>query len=161
MKLRSISRAFVFAIFALGLVACTKTNDGFIEAFERSTQAAGTSENAVVTISSVTDFDWEKLYVFAPYTPIQRIHTQLGFKWVEAEKTHIDSLDTFHLLVFVKNDSVVRHYKLPRRIGDFDGLEIRDMFTPGNDSFEVKPFGSNNPNRFKFIPKQAPQSGLK
>jgi hypothetical protein len=156
-----ISRACVFAVVAIGLVACTKTDDGFIKAFEESARVAATSGNASVTISAVTDFSWEELYVFAPYTPIQRIQMQLGFKWAEAEKTHIDSSDTFYLLVFVQHGSVVRHFKSPRRIGDFDGLEVRNRFTPGNDTFEIKSFGSNNPNRFKFTLKQEPQSGLK
>ena len=147
------------AVFA-GLSVCAKS-DRFIKSFERSAQAAVGSTNPVLTISSVTEFQWDKLFIFGPYTPEKKIHEQLGYNWAEAEKTHIDSSDTFHLLVFVNNGKVVRYFKLPRTIGDFQGIETYNVFTPGNDEFEVKSVSAGTTIRFNFFAKQRKDAGLK
>lgn len=149
--------AVALAIVAGGLLACAKSDRDFIKAIERAAQAASTSTNPVVTVSALTDFQWEKLFVFGPYTPIQRIHVQLGFTWTDAEKTHIDSAETFYLLVFVNEGKVARHFKLPRTIGDFQALETANVFTPGNDTFEVKSVNAGNATRLDFWPKQPGQ----
>src|SRR5690348_5682657 len=101
-----------------GLFACAKSDSGLIKAFERSAQAANTSTNAVITVSALTDFQWDNLFVFGPYTTVEKIQSQLGYRWADAEKTHINLSDTFSLLVFVKDGKVVRYFKLPRTIGD-------------------------------------------
>jgi hypothetical protein len=137
-------------VVALGLFACAKSESGFAGAIERSARAAAATTNPTVTISAVTDFAWDKLFIFGPYTPVDRIHAQLGFKWSEAEKTHIDSSDTFYLLVFVKSSNVVRHVKLPRTVGDFQGLESQNVFAHGSDTFNVLSTGAGKPIRFTF-----------
>lgn len=152
---RTFALALAVSLFALS--ACAKSESGFIKAIERSAQIASASTNPVVTVSALTDFQWDKLFVFGPYTPIQKIHAQLGFTWAEAEKTHIDSSDAFYLLVFVKDGKVARHFKLPRTIGDFQTSETTDVFTPGNDTFEVKSVNAGSATRFNFWPKQPDQ----
>jgi hypothetical protein len=149
--------AITAAIVAAVLFACAKSDSGFIKAIERSAQIASTSTNPVITVSALTDFQWDKLFIFGPYTPVQKIHTQLGFKWADAEKTHIDSSDTFYLLVFEKDGKVNRHFKLPRTVGDFQTLEARNVFTLGNDTFEVKSVNAGNATRFNFLTKQQDQ----
>ncbi len=148
---------FIAVAVTGGLFACAKSGSGFVKAIERSAQIASTSTNPVVTVSQLTDFQWDKLFVFGPYTPVQKIHAQLGYTWTDAEKTHIDSLDTFNLFVFVKDGKVVRYFKLPRAIGDFQALEARNVFTPGNDIFEVKSVKVGNVTRFNFWAKQQNQ----
>jgi hypothetical protein len=68
-------------------------------------------------------------------------------------------LDTFYLLVFVKDEKVVRHFKVPRRIGDFKGLETTNVFTPGNDTFDVKSVNAGTETRFDFWARPHGQSG--
>jgi hypothetical protein len=141
-------------VFAFGLFACAKSESGFVRAIERSAQAATATTNPTVAISAVTDFAWEKLFIFGPYTPVNRIHAQLGFKWSEAEKTHIDSSDAFYLLVFVKGSNVVRHVKLPRTVGDFQGLESQNVFAHGSDTFKVLSTDAGKTRRFTFSAMQ-------
>jgi hypothetical protein len=158
------SRLFVpisagLAVF--GLFACAKSETSFVKAIEHSARAATATTNPVVTVSAMTDFAWDKLFVFGPYTPVERIHAQLGFKWSEAAKTHIDSSDTFYLLVFVKSSNVVRHVKLPRTVCDFQGLESQNGFAHGSDTFNVVSASAGNTTRFTFSATQKSSSESK
>jgi len=156
MKLRWILPALAIAIATAGLFVLAKSERGFMTALERSASAASGSANPLITVSSVTDFGWGRLYIFSPYTPLDKIDAQLGYKWREAEKTHIDTSDNFHLLVFVKNGSIVRHFKINRGI-DFKGLEAGNVFLPGEDAFEVKSFGAAQDKRLTLFPKRKVQ----
>jgi len=130
---------FLVALSAFGFFGCAKSNSGFVSRLERSALSAKGSGDSTVTISAVTDFAWDKLFIFAPYTPVAKIETELGYKWAEAEGTAIQSSDTFYLLVFTKNEKVVNFFKFPRTIGDFQNLEAGNVFPYGGDAFEVKP----------------------
>ncbi|MCX8156490.1 MAG: hypothetical protein N3J91_08605 [Verrucomicrobiae bacterium] len=154
MKSRRVFMAISAAVAAFGLFACAKSESGIVRAIERSALAATATTNPIVAVSAVTDFAWDKLFIFSPYTPVDKIHAQLGFKWSEAEKTHIDSSDTFYLLVFVKSNKVVRHVKLPRTLGDFQGLESQNAFAYGSDTFKVLSTGAGNATRFTFSATQ-------
>ena len=100
------------------------------------------------------------MFIFEPYTSLDEIHVQLGYNWREAQTTNIDSSETIYLLVFVKNHKVVRYYKWPRTISDFQILEGRNMFSPG-DLFEVKLLGSADAKRLNIIPLHKEQSKTK
>jgi len=66
---------------------------------------------------------------------VEKINAQLGFDWPEVEKTQIYSSDTFYLLVFVRNQKVVKYFKVPRAIGEFQDLEVGNTFPRGGDLF--------------------------
>jgi len=149
-----LGSALLVALMVFGLFACTKSGGDFVTALERSALTAQNSTNPVVSVSSVTDFGWDKLFIFGPYTPVGKIHAQLGYKWSEAEKTHIDSSDTFYLLVFVKDGKVLRHFKFPRTIGDFQSMEVGNLFSPGDDTFEVKSVDAGKTTRLNLFPKR-------
>jgi hypothetical protein len=160
MKTTFVVVALVCIVVLVGLSVYAKP-DGFIKSFERSAQAAASNTNSTLIISAVTGFQWDKLFIFGPYTPIEKIYMQLGYNWTEAKKTHIDSSDTFYVIVFVKDGKVIRYYNLPRTIGDFQGIDIHNMFTPENAEFEVKSINVANSNRFSFFAKKQKQSNSK
>jgi hypothetical protein len=132
----------LWSLLAIWLPACAKRDTSFLSALEQSVTAAKKETNLIVTMSSITDFQWDTLFVFGPYTPVDAIHAKLGYKWPEAEKTHIDSSDTFNLLVFVKNGKVVRYFNFPRGISDFPGTG-KNVFPWGEDEFAIVPIGTN------------------
>jgi hypothetical protein len=148
------------AIMTFGLFACAKSGGGFVTALERSASTAKDTDNPTVTISSVTDFEWDTLFIFPPFTPVDRIHAQLGYKWSDAAKTHIDASDGFHLLVFVKSGTVVHHFKVSRQI-DFQNLEVGNVFSPRDDVFEIKAAGAGETKRLNFVPKRKGQPNSK
>jgi hypothetical protein len=149
--------AFLEAVLVFGLFASAKPSGDFVIALESSALAAQHGTNPVVSISSVTDFGWDKLFIFGPYTPVDRIQAQLGYRWTEAHKTHIDSSDTFYLLVFVKEGKVLRHFKFPRTTCDFQSIESGNEFSPGEDTFEVKSVGAGQTTRLNLFPKRKGQ----
>jgi hypothetical protein len=160
MKTTFVCIALVGIVVLAGLTVYAKPDD-FIKSFERSAQATVGNTNSTLNISAVTDFQWDKLFIFGPYTPLEKIYMQLGYKWTEAEKTHIDSSDTFYTIVFVKNGKVIRYYNLSRTIGDFQSIDVHNMFTPENAEFEVKSVDDGTIKRFSFFAKQQKQSNSK
>ena len=61
-----------------------------------------------------------------------------------------------YLLVFVKNGTVVQHFKYPREFGDFQNLAARNVFSVEDDAFEVRLAATNTgPRRLNFHPKRS------
>jgi len=137
----------------LSFSGCGEAENSFVEALHRSGEAALKTSNAVVSVSSVTRFQWEKLFIFGPYTSVDQIHAQLGYRWAEAQGTHIDSSETFYLLVFTKAGKVVQHYKFPRSLGDFENLEAGNEFSRETAAFEIGRTADASSERLRFIPK--------
>jgi hypothetical protein len=83
----------------------------------RISAAVEASDVSTVNVSDVAAFSWDRLYVFAPYTPSAQVEKELGFRW--SESARIESSDSFVLLVFVDRGRVVRFIEQPRVSGDF------------------------------------------
>src|SRR5262249_4753543 len=66
-----------------------------------------------------TDFKWEKVYIFPPYTSTANVNKALGFDWPSAKNTGIEMHDSFNLLVFTNGGKVVSYVNFPRSSGDF------------------------------------------
>jgi len=148
-------------LLGLTLLVWVQSRNSFVKSFQRAAKAALHSSEKIVAISAVTDFEWDTVSVFGPYTPVEKINAQLGFDWPEVEKTQIYSSDTFYLLVFVRNQKVVKYFKVPRAIGEFQDLEVGNTFPRGGDLFEVALASSDTTsNRMRFTPKRTAQQGL-
>jgi hypothetical protein len=77
-----------------------------------------------IRIADITDFTWDKMYIFRPYTSPEQVDRALGFEWKEYNSLGIDSNDADDLLVFVDRDlgfhgQVVKFTKCPRSFGNF------------------------------------------
>ena len=94
--------------------------------------------DSILSISTLTSFEWSDLYVFKPYTPIDEIHSTLGFEWEQAESTMIQHAEGFNLLVFVNDKRVVSFVKVPRNYGDFYRITVSGPFARDNSSFVVR-----------------------
>jgi hypothetical protein len=137
-----------------------KRENAFESTFERSVTAARQDTNLTVSISSITDFQWDTLFIFGPYTSVDAIHAKLGYKWSEAAQTQIEWSDRFNLLVFTKDGKVVRYFKLPRGIGDFPDSTGGRVFPRGQDEFVVLPQGTNTSGAIRlglFAKNKKPQ----
>ncbi|MCM3655363.1 hypothetical protein [Metabacillus litoralis] len=91
-----------------------------------------------VDLNALTDFSWEKAYIFPPYTTSEYMTEKLGFKWNNA--TGIDYRDDINLIVFVKDKKVVKYIELPRKYGDFASGDIENGITPENSIVTVEIF---------------------
>ena len=85
--------------------------------------------------------EWERVYIFGPYTPAEDIHRILGFRWSDVKWTGIESDDGVTLIVFVREGEVVGWFEHPRSRGDFYLLENTASFSRDDARFVVDPGG--------------------
>jgi hypothetical protein len=117
-----------------------KKNDiNFLKQFIKKIELIEKSpDDSIINIADMTSFEWEKLYVFKPYTQIKEIHSKLGFIWNDAELTLIHQSDEFNLLVFVKSNKIIHFVNIPRNHGDFYKLRTNGPFTRDKSFFIVR-----------------------
>lgn len=100
-----------------------------------STAIRAAPDGDTLQLNEVTDFAWERLYLFGPYTTDGVINEALGFNWSGAADTGIGQSDGHNLLVFVDGQEVVDWAMLGRAVGDFPG---HGEFTPAEAKFIVR-----------------------
>src|SRR5437763_1140746 len=114
----------------------------------RIASEADKGAGTVVHLSSLTDFSWDELHIFAPYTSQGTIDAQLGFAWSEAAATGLSDNKGIALLVFVKDGKVVRYVAHPRNKGDFaDVTPPRRGLAPAAAVFVVRIENRGQPRR--------------
>lgn len=81
-----------------------------IEAVEKSN---------MIDFAKITDFEWDKLYIFTPYSVPKDIlkEDRVG---TSSSEFNIEVLDTINMLGFVKADKLVAFVELPRNYGGVD-----------------------------------------
>ena len=83
-----------------------------------------TEQEVVIDISKITDFEWEELFVFRPYTTGNQINESLGIKWSDETKSSVVESESYSLFVFMDKGKVVLDIFVPRSISkDFGFLE--------------------------------------
>lgn len=93
------------------------------------------SSKEMIHLQNLTNFEWDTLYIFGPYTPKEVINEKLGFTWFDVRAASIEYRDDIHLLVFVKGHDVVQYLEYPRNHGDFDDAY---QVQADNADFELK-----------------------
>ena len=97
-----------------------------------------------VSLSKVAPFKWDKVYAFAPHTPVETIYDVVGYKWRSIIESESD--DTVQM-VFMNGKKVVCYlYGSPDTMGGlsikFDKSEYKDnvvtITNKENDKFKVE-----------------------
>lgn len=88
-----------------------------------------------IKLSSETSFQWDKAYLFDPYTTQEGMNKQLGFKFKDPGSLH--SRDDIQLLLFVKNDKVVQYAQISRKNGELINQK-EDGYTPKDDVIKIR-----------------------
>ncbi|AOZ90776.1 hypothetical protein [Paenibacillus crassostreae] len=73
-------------------------------------------DNGEFSFDSITNFEWDTLYLLTPYSSIDQIKDIRGIKNID---TNISESDSINLLVFSKENKVVTYLDFPRIYGDF------------------------------------------
>ena len=126
--LRSIISILILVTILIGCNNNLEINEGHVES--RINPFMLNDDQNKVDINALTDFSWEKAYIFTPYTPKEHMTEKLGFNWKNS--IGIDYRDDINLIVFVKDKTVVKYIELPRKYGDFDFEDIENEITPEN-----------------------------
>lgn len=116
-----------------------KTLEEHFRAYSLTAQSNG--ETAPLYVRELTDFVWDKLYLFGPYTTHTQINERLGYEWTKNSLRLSD--ESSSLLVFVHGGKVVQYLDISLWIqGDPDvtftpeGAVLRSskLFTNDNRS---------------------------
>ena len=81
--------------------------------------------------------DWDRLFIFHPYTPDTSIHEALGYRWPDAERTSIGWNDGVNLVVFMKDGRVAGWFEHPRYRGDLMYMASVDGYPREKARFAV------------------------
>jgi hypothetical protein len=141
-KLKRNSILLLCLVILVG-ISCKNSNNkkqGRILDFKEQANllTEGETDSLMIDLAKVADFNWERLYIFKPYTTIKTIDSTLGFTWDGADKSLINQSDEFNLLVFVENNAVIHTVKAPRNYGDFIRLKNSGPFYKNNATFILK-----------------------
>jgi hypothetical protein len=98
----------------------------------------GNNEEVTIKLKDLTDFKWDRVYIFPPYTGLETIDNDLGFVWPRARSVRIDYRDDINLIVFTDNKQVLAYVEHPRSLGDFDGNYKREGYSPDEAIFMVE-----------------------
>lgn len=85
-----------------------------------------------IDISTITPFEWEKLFLFSPYSTAEQIFKTLGFS--DDIKSFISYDDGIILFVFVKGNKVVQYLDYPRN-PDFYSVVRESGYSPSEAVF--------------------------
>jgi hypothetical protein len=91
-----------------------------------------------IDISSITPFEWEKLYLFSPYSTAEQIFKTLGF--TDDIKSYISADDGIILFVFVKDKKVVQYMDYLRN-PDFNAVVNETGYSPSEAIFVLDNIG--------------------
>jgi hypothetical protein len=92
---------------------------------------------------SIVDFtklgppDWDKLFIFHPYTPKSSLNEALGYRWPDAERSTIEWNEGVMLVVFMREGRVVGWFDHPRNRGDLQDVASTEGYPREKAQFIV------------------------
>ena len=137
-------------ILAIGMAllasACSLIDDRVSAAIGTAIRSEQVRE---VRIAALTDFEWDKLYVFDPYAPRVHVCKTLGVEAGQCERVvPFESMDDGTMsLAFVSGTQVVRYVRHSRLNGDF-AAGVNGQPIPVSEAvFKVVPSGVTQDGR--------------
>jgi hypothetical protein len=124
-KWERVLRWLMFAAFAtllaIATVSLIENSQGRTERVDLKAKlalAAQAPPGTVVELATMTDFPWDFVHVFEPYTPLRQADEQLGIRWFEGDDLRGLSLmsESKQALVFVANGRVVANLMVGREL---------------------------------------------
>ena len=108
-------------------------------------------ENEVIDFRSLVDFEFDTVYIFKPYTPLETIKKSRNFnidstKWFNdlikiSNNAHV--AEDINLILFAYENMIVSYFTFPRINGDFSGnREVK--YSRENAEFFVKKSRQDN-----------------
>lgn len=108
-----LSRCLIVLASAVLLASCAQkpVRDQSVEKAVYEATAAN-PDITYINIASVSSFEWERCYVFTPYTSSTEMEKQLGTSF--KDPSYLDRRDDIYLLVFTDGENVISYAEIPR-----------------------------------------------
>ncbi|MFX3634783.1 MAG: hypothetical protein ACE3L7_23365 [Candidatus Pristimantibacillus sp.] len=131
----------------------TNVNNDYLEGFTNNLNTAINEKNHFA-MTDITNFEWDRLYMFQPYTSRDEMEKIVGTEWNTNHSytgylMHKSSLgdyplsdDSLHKLVFVNDDKVVLDITLDRYSVDFTAS--KGIIEPNESSYIVETTGDHS-----------------
>lgn len=132
--------ATIATLSALFASACSPVDDQVSAAIGTVVREKHVQELRLV---AVTDFEWDKLYIFDPYTPRTHVCDVLGvqIKYCERVVPFESTDDGIMTLAFISGTQVVRYARHSRWNGDFTPSPKKQPILAAKAVFRVVPSG--------------------
>ncbi len=128
----------LLAVAVLCLIACNRGSEVTLDRFAEEVQRKLAANDATpVPLADFTDFSWEQVYIFPPYTPPGEVTRAVGSTW-DAARTGIEYRDDAALLVFVRGGEVVAWSMYPLGAGDLSKATASDGLAQAVARFTVR-----------------------
>jgi len=120
-----------FLLFlALAFTGCTRLSN---QGLDQVKLAADVAAGSMVRLGGYTSFEWDRVFIFGPYTPPAAITEAVGSDvWFP----HRDS-ETHCLLVFRFHGKTVRAFEVDRNAADFEQLFQKTGYAREEADFDV------------------------
>ncbi|MBN3553665.1 hypothetical protein JYA63_05285 [Fictibacillus nanhaiensis] len=113
MRRNTIAILILIILLLTGCSRVTHNTD-----LENSIQSIVKDKNKVqIKIDSLANFEWDKGFLFTPYTTEESMEKQMGVNFKDRSKIY--SRDDIYLLVFLHNEKVVQYVEINRNQSDF------------------------------------------
>lgn len=89
-----------------------------------------------IIINNMTDFVWDRMYIFSPYSPPQRVNDALGFQWDKYKEIGFCQKEHAVLFVFIRNYTVIDWIIVPRSKSDYLPAATVYAYTPETALFK-------------------------
>ena len=106
---------FISVCVLFGALSC-RPNE---EVAEGIASAVDQGPGTRLKLADNTDFEWDKVCIFGPYTEDARIDTVTGISGAAKRAHDIRSNDGINVVMFIDNDRIVRAVSVRRDLGDF------------------------------------------
>jgi hypothetical protein len=143
-KIKLVAVSILLVLFGLGAMYILESlnarlqRQNFSDKLAAEVERKRSSDNAVeIRLKEITDFEWDRVFIFPSYTSHQRIDDDLGLVWQPARRIDMSVRDDVNLIVFTGNGKVVFYVAHPRGRGDFDGAYKREGYSPDEAIFTV------------------------
>jgi hypothetical protein len=160
-KIKLAAGSILLVLFVLGgmyileSLNARRQRQNFSDKLAAEVERKRSSDNAVeIRLKDLTDFEWDRVYIFPSYTSHQRVDDDLGFVWQPARRIDMSVRDDVNLIVFTENGKVVFHVAHPRGRGDFDGAYKRGGYSADESIFMVEGEWQSDGRRWLRIRKR-------
>lgn len=129
-----LNRVLVLGLLIFSMIGCSESQPERNKAFERDIQShmsmVSDDSDSKISITELTDFEWDKAYLFEPYISEEEMEQEIGVNF--KDQSNIYTRDDISLLLFLKNGEVVHYAELKRWEADFS-IGGEAYLTPDRD----------------------------